>query len=503
MNSTVMANPTLPSDLTPCLARQVFVALFHQIAVFYFIFSIIDCIIDRILRLQCVRKRIWILYPSVWAWYLKLWSLYLVVGYWYARLWVCLSKHWIHGKMGEVQKGSKRWILQSKEGSKAWILQSKESNKKWSRKVIALVAMIGGFVAEALGDFVREKMDDIRAVRFLVAYAPTIIEKRRERMIVYVDEFIKNLHNAGLITEEDEVEQETEEEVMTKAARKEHHHSADAGGSGRVDGRSYASVAATFLKTSLDEDSNRNWSNEHGDLSPGASPRRRTQLYYPSPSPSPSPRDSPSSPPSVQVSHPSPENPPGSGTGSKASSSNSYPAVSTPSSTASGSPGDNNVIHTPNSTTCSSEQAIHTPSSTTSSNTTGNYTLGASGNGIGGTGTGVYDSSHMDAYSKSGSLSMLYTPCTDTDAGEMSVGTHTPSASGSSVSGIRTPPSINNADSKMSYSQLRRPRYLHLDQSRLSFIHHLVMMVLTMKMQYSRYARLCFFIFVCIKSDGC
>ncbi|KEQ72793.1 hypothetical protein M436DRAFT_82072 [Aureobasidium namibiae CBS 147.97] len=444
MNSTMMANPTLPSDLTPCLVRQVFFALFHRIAVFYLIFSIIDCIVDRILRLRCVRKRIWILYPTVWVWYLKLWSLYLVVWYWYARLWGCQSKHWIHGEMREVKKSSKRLIL-----------QSKKSSKKWSRKVIETVAMVGGFVAEALGDFVREKMDDIRAVRVLAVHAPTTIKERKERMVVYAAEFFKDLaeslrdlHNAGLITEEDEVEQETKKEVMTKMARKEHLHSTDARRSDRVNGRTYASVAATYLKTDLENDSNRNWSNEHGNLSPGASPHRSSRLYYPSPGPSPSHRNSPGSPRSVQVSHPSPRDPPGSGTGSGVSSSNSSSAVYIPSSTASASSGYNIVMHTPSSTTSSSRRAIYTPSSTTSSGTTVNYTPGASGNGIGGTGTGDYDSSHMGAYSKSGSLSILYTPCTDTDAGEMSVGTHTPSASESSASKTRTPPSTNNTDSE-------------------------------------------------------
>lgn len=408
-----------------------------------------------------------------------MWGLYL-------RLWICHSKHWIRNKTPKI--------------------------KRCMHKIIEFIAWgfaaVGsGFVqlGKDLNDDIRDaalrcpgvfvSMIIIEAERKLIVDVATDVKDAVENWFVDVAEFLKDLHNAGLITEEDGVEKEVKKETMTKMARKERHDSADARRSGRVDGRTYANVAATCLKTSLDEDSNRNWSNEHGNLSPGSTPpRRSTRLSYPSPSLSPSPTNVPGSP-SIQISCSNPEDPPGSGTGSEASSSTSFPAALTPSSTAFESAGhdsnlstSSNMLHTP-SVISSDNAGIYTPSNTTSSNTGEIYTLNASATtsttgviytppdseltidlkdlewcataryadtisgskgsvtGLGGTGTGGYDSTHMDAYI-SGGLSMLYTPSTDTTDGEVPMDIDAPSAS--SPDGVHTPSSSPSASIKTS-----------------------------------------------------
>lgn len=153
----------------------------------------------------------------------------------------------------------------------------------------------------------------------------------------------------------------TETKVVKEEVKKEtcHYSTGD-----RSDGRAVGSE----LKIRLEDDSNRNWSNEHGNLSPDSArsnrlTRPRHIISNDTPGSGEWHRSRGNDNSSWKRPRPNLDNTSGSGVASSSSS----PAVFTPSSTALVSPGSSDVSHTPST-------PVHTPKSTTSSSTVEKHT---------------------------------------------------------------------------------------------------------------------------------
>lgn len=443
--------------------------------------------------------------PRVWYLYLRLWISALKIWYLHSKQLLCQTKHWVSGK----------------------ILRSKKSINIWTSKVIGLVAVTIGLIAWGLGELGRGIADDIRvaalrcpgvfvilfvqgAMEGLIVYLATHVRDAMDGVLIYMAAGHEDVSQSGVrMAHKQEVVKEKEEQkevgkqelVQGKTQMETRHPFAACTNSSRVDSRSYASVAATYLKISLDEDSNRNWSNEHGNLSPGFGPPHRSiQLCRPTISPS----ESRPSPFSARLHSNTPKGPAAPGSDSGVSSLTSSHAILTPCSTASASSDRNNVMHIPSSTTCLGGLRIYTPSSTTSSSLTENHTPGSSDTATwsdgwpkhhsrppgvekvphdqylvclthGNIGTGTepddlddrigFGAAHVDwtytgQFTSKGSSSIC-TPSTNSSDASLAADVDTPSASscssgnaiatpsvsGSFSGGMRAPLSVSNADS--------------------------------------------------------
>ena len=309
------------------------------------------------------------------------------------------------------------WMCQSTHWARKTILQGKERMCKRSMgEVVGLITWsLGGPARDMLKcPAVFIGMTVIEAERRLIVNVAISIREAVKKLTVYMAEFIKDaaevlkeLHDVGSITEDNQVwtlkkresarRDMAKKELEKKEAENETSRPSTAiKTNSKVDGKTYASVAAAYLKTDLENDSNRNWSNEHGNLSPKSSPSRRlTQIYdsdllYPSPF--------------VEVSHSGPKSPPSSGSGS--------------------------TIHTPTSTTSPSTGEIYTPNASdmaSASSSEGGQTPSASSS------------------SSSSSSGGIKTP---SESSASSDPVNMPSASGSPSGGVRTPPSTSDTDSE-------------------------------------------------------
>jgi hypothetical protein len=192
----------------------------------------------------------------------------------------------------------------------------------------------------------------IRQIRMGVGLMLGSVRDAMRDILVYIAKSIL-IFFEGADTEPGKMDKK---KTMVKEIKKETHHYSTGS---RSDGR----AAGSKLKISLEDDSNRNWSNEHGNLSPDFSPPiRSTQPHHiirnntSSSRILPRPRGRDNS--SWKRPRPNISNTPGSGVASSKSS----PTVFTPSSTALATPGSSDVPHTPST-------PVHTPQSTTSPST--------------------------------------------------------------------------------------------------------------------------------------